>query len=207
MTARMRWLQSGTEASSKGCVVPSRQGARALLEKDWSQADSPARDSARREARSRKRTESNHGRQKRGDRMSALWQNGSCRFRRSRDQACEFADCLGNNPFDAHCRALPKSEIVKRWMAGDISSRHGGSGGREPAWLEIDPHDAPSLPAMAWRPIGGCRHREFKNSRPKALACRLRNSPRIRRGEKERPECVCSRTNGEKLSSDADDSF
>ena len=76
--------------------------------------------------------------------MSTLWDSGSYRFQQLRDQAYEFVVCLGISPFDAHCWALPKSEIMKHWRAGDIASQHGGSRGQDTAWIEVNPDDVPS---------------------------------------------------------------
>jgi len=78
--------------------------------------------------------------------MSLLWDNGSYRFRRLRDQNDDFAICLGASPFDAHCRALPRKETLDRWAVGSegIGSQHGGRAGRDAAWLSMAPSEAPA---------------------------------------------------------------
>lgn len=70
--------------------------------------------------------------------FSTLWRSGVYKFQQLRDQDYEFVVCLGISPFNAHCWILPKSEVITRWRAGDgIHSQHGGSAGRDTAWLSI----------------------------------------------------------------------
>lgn len=70
--------------------------------------------------------------------FSTKWASGVYKFQQLRDQNYEFAICLGVCPFDAHCWAIPKSEIIRRWRAGDgIQSQHGGQAGSDTAWLSF----------------------------------------------------------------------
>lgn len=77
--------------------------------------------------------------------MSMLWKNGAYKFQQLRDQNYEFAVCLGICPFDAHCWILPKEAILKNWAEGAEGMRpqHGGSGGRDTAWLSVKPDRVP----------------------------------------------------------------
>lgn len=71
--------------------------------------------------------------------FSTLWKAGIYKFQQLRDQNYEFAICLGVSPFAAHCWILPKAEIIKRWSIGDgIQSQHGGSSGKDTAWLSVE---------------------------------------------------------------------
>lgn len=84
--------------------------------------------------------------------FSTLWKNGSYKFQQLRDQNYDFAICLGVSPSDAHCWALPKAEILRRWReTGDLSSQHGGAKGADTAWLTVNPASAHSWLA----PFGG----------------------------------------------------
>lgn len=74
---------------------------------------------------------------------STLWKNGSYRFQQLRDQDYEFAVCLGISPFDAHCWVLPKGEIDRRRLTGDIPAQHGGAAGKDTAWLDARPGNVP----------------------------------------------------------------
>jgi len=70
--------------------------------------------------------------------FSTLWKSGGYKFQQLRDQNYEFAICLGVSPFDAHCWVIPKTEIIRRWRAGDgIQSQHGGREGTDTAWLSV----------------------------------------------------------------------
>lgn len=79
--------------------------------------------------------------------FSTRWKSGIYKFQQLRDQNYEFAICLGVSPFDAHCWAIPKTEIMSRWRRSielgrevdGIQPQHGGSDGRDTAWLTIDP--------------------------------------------------------------------
>lgn len=73
--------------------------------------------------------------------FSTLWTtNQVYKFQQLRDQKYDFAICLGVSPFDAHCWAIPKSEILKHWReTKNISSQHGGASGSDTAWIEVDP--------------------------------------------------------------------
>jgi hypothetical protein len=77
--------------------------------------------------------------------FSTLWQAGFFKFQQLRDQNYEFAVCLGISPFDAQCWVIPKSEIRSRWLRAmdtgreveGIQPQHGGSDGRDTAWLTV----------------------------------------------------------------------
>lgn len=69
--------------------------------------------------------------------FSTLWESGVYRFQQIRDQDYELLICLGVSPFDAHCWAIPKREVVARWKAGEIQSQHGGTSGQETGWLFV----------------------------------------------------------------------
>ena len=75
--------------------------------------------------------------------MSTLWKSGSYKFQQLRDQDYSFAVCLGISPRDAHCWVLPKDVILSHWREGDIRTQHGGSTGRDTAWLSVDPNAIP----------------------------------------------------------------
>ena len=70
---------------------------------------------------------------------STLWRGGFYKFQQLRDQNYSFAICLGISPGNAHCWVLPKDVIMNQWRAGEITSQHGGRGGRDTAWLQVDP--------------------------------------------------------------------
>lgn len=70
---------------------------------------------------------------------STAW-GAAYKFQQLRDQDYDAVICLGVSPFDAHCWMIPKGEILARWAAGEIRSRHGGRRGRDTAWLWIDPN-------------------------------------------------------------------
>jgi hypothetical protein len=84
--------------------------------------------------------------------FSTLWKTGIYKFQQLRDQNYAFAICLGISPFDAHCWVLPKAELLSRWKESvregkeieGIQPQHGGSDGRDTAWLSIDPAAPPS---------------------------------------------------------------
>lgn len=82
---------------------------------------------------------------------STLWQSGVYKFQQFRNQAYDFAICLGISPFDAHCWVLPKQVIVEQWASGGLHSQHGGASGTDTAWLSVASDHAPE-----WlRPYGG----------------------------------------------------
>ena len=70
---------------------------------------------------------------------STLWETGTYTFQQIRDQNYRVLVCLGISPFDAHCWAIPKQEIMRLWSAGDIRSQHGGIRGNDTAWITVDP--------------------------------------------------------------------
>lgn len=76
--------------------------------------------------------------------FSTLWNTGTYKFQQLRDQKYAYAVCLGLSPHDAHCWFVAKTEIMKRWRAGEISSQHTGRGGTETAWLSVDPSSPPT---------------------------------------------------------------
>lgn len=91
--------------------------------------------------------------------MSMLWESGKYKFQQIRDQNYDFLACLGISPFDAHCWAIPKSQIMQMWHDGKISSQHGGVKGRDTAWISVNPKSAPE-----WLQIYGGKLSESINS-------------------------------------------
>ena len=75
-------------------------------------------------------------------------------FRPPAGRDYDFAVFLGLSPFDAHCWAVPKEELVSRWAdlnTPELVAQHGGSERKDIARLSF-PHDAPP----AWlAPFGG----------------------------------------------------
>ena len=87
--------------------------------------------------------------------LSTRWaKNGIYKFQQIRGQDYDCAVFLGLCPFDAHCWAVPKAELMTRWAdpdAVELTAQHGGKKGQDTAWLSF-PHDAPP----AWlAPFGG----------------------------------------------------
>ena len=76
--------------------------------------------------------------------FSTLWKTGSYVFQQLRDQRYDIVICLGISPFDAHCWMLTKNEVMGAWRHGRISSQHGGSRGRDTAWLQVKPASPPA---------------------------------------------------------------
>ena len=74
---------------------------------------------------------------------STLWETGTYTFQQIRDQNYRVLVCLGISPFDAHCWAIPKQEIMRLWSSGEIRSQHGGIKGTDTAWITIDPAEPP----------------------------------------------------------------
>ncbi len=72
--------------------------------------------------------------------FSTLWNSGIYKFQQLRDQAYDVAICLGFSPFTVHCWGLPKQLILDQWKSGAIKSQHGGSRGRDTAWIEVNPN-------------------------------------------------------------------
>ena len=76
--------------------------------------------------------------------FSTLWKAGSYKFQQLRDQNYELGIWLGVSPFDAHCWIVPKPSIMDKWRTtGEIRSQHGGSSGRDTAWISVDPNKVP----------------------------------------------------------------
>lgn len=76
--------------------------------------------------------------------FSTLWKGGFYKFQQLRDQNYEFAVCLGVSPFSAHCWVIPKTTILGEWGAGNgLQSQHGGSAGKDTAWLSVTPGRVP----------------------------------------------------------------
>jgi hypothetical protein len=75
---------------------------------------------------------------------STLWETGTYTFQQIRDQNYRVLVCLGISPFDAHCWAIPKEEIMRLWRSGEIRSQHGGIHGTDTAWITIDPKNPPT---------------------------------------------------------------
>ena len=75
--------------------------------------------------------------------FSTLWKADSYKFQQLRDQNYHIGIWLGIAPFNAHCWIVPKSVMMQKWRSGEIRSQHGGSAGRDTAWLTVDPNDVP----------------------------------------------------------------
>lgn len=76
--------------------------------------------------------------------FSTLWRSRSYKFQQLRDQNYQMVICLGISPLDAHCWVLPKSEVLRQWReTGQIRSQHGGTRGKDTAWLQVDPTSVP----------------------------------------------------------------
>lgn len=78
--------------------------------------------------------------------FSTLWEKGTYRFQQLRDQDYHYVVCFGLSPQGWHMWIVPKQ------VAWDNSTpQHGGSGGTDTHWLEVDPENPP-----AWlAPYGG----------------------------------------------------
>lgn len=78
--------------------------------------------------------------------FSTLWKSGVYKFQQVRDQNYEMVICLGVSPFDAHCWALPKAEVLRAWRAREpgIGSQHGGRRGRDTGWINVNPREIPA---------------------------------------------------------------
>lgn len=81
--------------------------------------------------------------------FSTLWKSGVYKFQQIRDQRYEFAICLGVSPFDAHCWVIPKPVLLEH-VIGKLG-QHGGSGGKDTAWISFRPTKVPGWLA----PYGG----------------------------------------------------
>jgi hypothetical protein len=84
--------------------------------------------------------------------FSTRWAAGGYRFQQLRDQRYDFVICLGVSPFDAHCWVIPKEDVIRLWkVEHQILSQHGGEGGADTAWIDVNPENPP-----AWlAPYGG----------------------------------------------------
>jgi hypothetical protein len=77
--------------------------------------------------------------------FSTRWKTGVYRFQQLRDQNYDFVVCLGICPFDAHCWAIPKAELLRRWRDRDgVFPQHGGSAGVDTAWLSFGVDNPPT---------------------------------------------------------------
>ena len=74
---------------------------------------------------------------------STLWEAGMYKFQQVRRQNYDALICLGLSPFDAHCWIISKAEVLVRWDTREIQPQHGGSSGRDTAWLDINPNAPP----------------------------------------------------------------
>ena len=64
---------------------------------------------------------------------SMLREGGDFRFQQIRDQAYDIVICLGLSPHDAQCWVIPKRVLLAH--PEGVSPQHGGSDGRDTAWL------------------------------------------------------------------------
>ena len=74
--------------------------------------------------------------------FSTLWKSGIYKFQQIRDQNYEFGVFLGISPFDAHCWVVSK-EVLQEFVIGHMG-QHTGSGGKETAWLAVNPKNPPA---------------------------------------------------------------
>lgn len=81
--------------------------------------------------------------------FSTLWQSGIFKFQQIRDQDYEVLICLGVCPFDAHCRAIPKSALREHVIG--VMGQHTGRMGTDTAWMSF----APDEPFQWLEPFGG----------------------------------------------------
>lgn len=86
--------------------------------------------------------------------FSTLWRGGFYKFQQIRDQNYDMLVCLGVSPFNAHCWAMTKEEVMDRWGCPDgegLPHQHGGRAGTDTCWLTVDPKSP-----YAWlNPHGG----------------------------------------------------
>lgn len=73
--------------------------------------------------------------------FSTLWKAGIYKFQQIRDQKYEYGIFLGVSPYEAHCWVVSKS-ILRQHVIGHLG-QHTGSGGRETAWLTVNPKNIP----------------------------------------------------------------
>ena len=71
---------------------------------------------------------------------STLWESGIYKFQQIRDQDYKVLICLGISPQDAHIWVIPKEMVMAWWREDKISSQHGGRGGNDTAWLQVNPN-------------------------------------------------------------------
>ncbi|MBI4023095.1 hypothetical protein HY375_02950 [Candidatus Berkelbacteria bacterium] len=71
--------------------------------------------------------------------FSTLWESGIYNFQQLRDQAYDYAICLGISPFSAHCWVIPKVAL-KQHVIGH-TPQHGGATGKDTAWLQFPAED------------------------------------------------------------------
>jgi len=76
--------------------------------------------------------------------FSTEWAAGGFKFQQLRDQRYDLVVCLGVAPFDARCWVIPKADVMRLWkIEHKISSQHGGGGGADTAWIDVDPSAPP----------------------------------------------------------------
>lgn len=73
--------------------------------------------------------------------FSTLWETGIYKFQQVRDQAYDFAICLGISPFDAHCWIISK-EVLRQYVIGHMG-QHTGRGATDTDWLSVNPKSPP----------------------------------------------------------------
>lgn len=77
--------------------------------------------------------------------FSTLWKSGGYTFQQIRDQTYDIVVFLGLSPSDAHCWVVPKPSVMAMWgRPGGPQPQHGGSRGRDTAWLTFPPNSPPS---------------------------------------------------------------
>ncbi len=74
--------------------------------------------------------------------FSTLWEKGFYKFQQLRDQDYDIVVCLGVSPFDAHCWAIEKAEVLRLWReTREIPGQH--ARGEETAWMTVYPNAVP----------------------------------------------------------------
>ncbi len=73
--------------------------------------------------------------------FSTLWtDNHIYKFQQLRDQDYDVAICLGVSPFDAHCWAIEKADVLSAWhedVNREIIGQH--AEGKDTAWITVSP--------------------------------------------------------------------
>ena len=88
--------------------------------------------------------------------FSTKWAAGGYKFQQLRDQRYDIVLCLGVSPFHAHCWVIPKQDVLRLWkVEHKISSQHGGAGGADTAWIDVNPDAPPEWLTQYGGPMSG----------------------------------------------------